>query len=141
MATTVVEVERAAPPADIPSVLTRAIRGAMATHPTITDVVVASTEGLVIAYHSRRGQAGLALSALAPLINDAGQTVFRELTMNGLGEVFLVGSEGVVYLVRCSMGKCFVMVAARGMQNLGMLRLAANEIETETSQALLRYAD
>jgi len=139
MATTVVQENEGSREPDVGAVLSRTIREALSRYPPISDVVIASNEGLVIAYQSKRAQRGLALSALAPLINDAGQTVFRELALNGLGEVFLVGEQGTVYLVRCSLGKCFVMVAAHGSDQLGILRLVASEIEKNASASLRRF--
>jgi len=117
-------------------VLNNILEKAMSRHPQIQNIVLASRQGLVIAYKSRTGARGLALSAFAAMLNDAGETTFGELSLGPLGEVMLLGPEGAVYQVRCRSSMCFVLLSAVSEANVGLLKMVASEIETEASEVL-----
>lgn len=78
----------------------------------------------------------MALSALAPLLDDAGATAFTELSLAPLNEVVLLGPKGALYQVKGKGSNYFVLLSAAGEANLGLLRMIASEIEKEASEIL-----
>jgi len=111
---------------------------AMRGQPQIQYIVLASEHGLVIASQSRNGGKEHRLAALAPVLNDAGETVFNEFGLAPLGELILHGSEGTAYQVRLKSSPGFLLIGAKGQVNIGLLRLIAGQVETESSRILAK---
>lgn len=109
---------------------------AMRVQAEIERIVLASNEGLVIASKSRTRGNESRVAALAPVLDDAGESMFNELGLAPLGEVMLLGGEGTSYLVRLKSSPALLLLAAKGQVNLGLLRMVAGRIETEASELL-----
>ena len=109
---------------------------AMRSQTQIQQIIVGSEQGLVIAFKSRTKGQEQRLAALAPVLSDAAETIFGEVKLAPLGEVMLVGSEGTVYQARLKSSPAFLLIAAKGQVNVGLLRMIAAEIEAEASEAL-----
>src|SRR2546428_11631728 len=114
---------------------------AMRKQPQIQHIVVASEQGLVIAYKARTKGAEQRLAAVSPVLGDAGEAVCNALSLTPLGEIVLIGSEGTAYFARMKSVPAFLLVGAKGQVNVGLLRIIAADIETEASgviQQILR---
>lgn len=133
---TVLEIGVGTHQVDVTADLSRILETALRQHPHIQNIVLASPQGLVVAYRSRVGARGMALSALAPLLHDAGETVFMELSLSPLSEVMLLGPNGAVYQVRSEDSRYYVLISAVGEANLGLLRMVASDVERKASEAI-----
>jgi len=102
---------------------------AMLKQPQIQHIVVASEQGLVIAYKARMKGAEQQLAALSPVLGDAGEALFNALSLTPLGEIMLIGSEGTAYFARLKSAPAFLLVGAKGQVNVGLLRIIAADIE------------
>jgi len=102
---------------------------AMGKQPQIQHIVVASEQGLVIAYKARTKGAEQQLAALSPVLGDAGEALFNALSLTPLGEIMLIGSEGTAYFARLKSAPAFLLVGAKGQVNVGLLRIIAADIE------------
>lgn len=120
----------------IEAVLDEIFDRAMRGQPQIQHIVIGSESGLVIAFRSHKKGKDLRIAALAPVLSDAGETVFGEVGLSPLGEVLLMGSEGTVYLTRLKSSPALLLIAARGQVNIGLLRMVATGIEAEASEVL-----
>ncbi len=110
---------------------------AMRSQPQIQHIVLASEQGLTVASKSAvvRGKENR-LAALAPVLSDAGESLFAEVGLSPLSEMFLVGGEGTVYETRLKSAPVFLLIAAKGQVNIGLLRMIAGQIETQASEVL-----
>lgn len=114
---------------------------AMQTQQSIDHIVLISEQGLVIAAKSRVRGKEQRLAALAPVLNDAGESVFNEVGLAPLAETMLLGAEGTAYVVRMKSSPAFLLIAAKGQVNLGLLRMVAADIEAQAGslmQTMLR---
>jgi predicted regulator of Ras-like GTPase activity (Roadblock/LC7/MglB family) len=111
---------------------------AMRNQPQIQHIVVASEQGLVIAFKSKTKGQEQHLAALSPVLGDAGEAVFNALSLTPLGEIMLIGSEGTAYFARLKSAPAFLVVGAKGVVNVGLLRIVAAEIETRAGGILLQ---
>ncbi|HEV8595759.1 MAG TPA: hypothetical protein VGR51_09545 [Thermoplasmata archaeon] len=112
---------------------------AMRAQNEIEYIVIASQQGLVIASKCRvRGKENR-FAAMSPVLDDAGETMFNELNLAPLAEVLLLGPEGTAYQVRLKSAPAFLLIAAKGQANVGLLRMIASRIETEASQLLQTF--
>lgn len=121
---------------DVNTAFERIFAQAMRAQPEIDCIIVASEQGLVIAAKSRTRGKESSFAALSPVLNDSGETMFNELGLAPLGEVLLLGSEGTAYQVRLKTAPAFLLLAAKGPVNVGLLRMIAGRIEAEASQLL-----
>ena len=119
---------------ELEEIFTRALR----RQPQIQHIVLAGDNGLVVAYKSRTKGKEQRLAALAPVVGDAGESMFNGLGLAPLGEVILNGAEGSAYLVRLKSQPVFLLIAAQGQVNIGLLRMLAGEIEAESNEALTK---
>ena len=125
-----------AEPARLESVFDKIFDRAMRSQPQIQHIVLGSEQGLVVAYKSSTKGGEARLAALVPVLADAGETLFGEVGLTPLGEILLLGSEGTIYEARMKSAPVFLMIAARGQINVGLLRMLAAEIEAEASDVL-----
>ena len=109
---------------------------AIRKQPQIQRIVIASEQGLVIAFAPRSKGSEHRVAALSPVLGDAGESVFNALSLTPLGEIMLIGSEGTAYFARLKSVPAFLVVAAVGQVNLGLLRITAAEIETAATSLL-----
>ncbi len=110
----------------------------MRKQPQIQHIVVASEQGLVIAFKARTKGAEQQLAALSPVLGDAGEAVFNALSLTPLGEVMLIGSEGTAYFARLKSAPAFLLVGAKGQVNVGLLRIVAADIEAGAGSVINR---
>ncbi|TLZ51270.1 MAG: hypothetical protein E6K18_05595 [Methanobacteriota archaeon] len=120
----------------IESVFDRIFDRAMRSQPQIQDILLGSDQGLVVAFKSTVKGKEARLAALAPVLADAGETLFGEVGLSPLGEILLLGNDGTMYLARLKSAPVFLLIAAKGQVNVGLLRMLASEIEAEASDVL-----
>ena len=125
-------------PKSIEATLDESFQQAMRSQPQIQNIVVASEQGLVIAFKARTSGSEQQLAALAPVLGDAGESVFNALALSPLGEIMLTGTEGTAYFARLKSAPAYLLVGAKGQVNVGLLRMVAAEIETRAGNILLR---
>ncbi len=125
-------------PKSIEATLDESFQQAMRNQPQIQNIVVASEQGLVIAFKARTSGSEQQLAALAPVLGDAGESVFNALALSPLGEILLTGTEGTAYFARLKSAPAYLLVGAKGQVNVGLLRMVAAEIETRAGNILLR---
>jgi len=125
-------------PKSIEATLDESFQQAMRNQPQIQNIVVASEQGLVIAFKARTSGSEQQLAALAPVLGDAGESVFNALALSPLGEILLTGNEGTAYFARLKSAPAYLLVGAKGQVNVGLLRMVAAEIETRAGNILLR---
>jgi len=130
---------RSGAPMDISARLNAILDAALSKHADVRSIVVASPQGLPIASRSKVSASAASLAAYAALLDDAGVTVFRELSLLPLKEAMLVGPKGVVYQVRGEGSNHIVLLSALGEPNLGLLRMVAREVEAEIGIILQRF--
>ena len=123
-------------PVRIEAVFDKIFDRAMRSQPQIQHIVLGSEQGLVVAYKSATKGPEARLAALVPVLADAGETLFGEVGLTPLGEILLLGNEGTIYAARMKSAPVFLMIAARGQVNVGLLRMLAAEIESEASDVL-----
>ncbi|TLZ61903.1 MAG: hypothetical protein E6K13_06425 [Methanobacteriota archaeon] len=122
----------------IEATLEESFQRAIRNQPQIQNIVVASEQGLVIAFKARSAGSEQQLAALAPVLGDAGEAVFNALSLAPLGEIMLTGTEGTAYFARLKSAPAYLLVGAKGQVNVGLLRLVASEIETRAGNILLQ---
>jgi len=132
-----VEVDRGEPKS-VETTFEEIFQRAMRKQPQIHHIVVASEQGLVIAFKTRTKGAEQQLAALSPVLGDAGEAVFNALSLTPLGEIVLIGSEGTAYFARMKSVPAFLLVGAKGQVNVGLLRIVAADIEAEASGVILK---
>jgi len=125
-------------PKSIEATLDESFQQAMRNQPQIQNIVVASEQGLVIAFKARTPGSEQQLAALSPVLGDAGESVFNALALSPLGEIMLTGTEGTAYFARLKSAPAYLLVGAKGQVNVGLLRMVAAEIETRAGNILLQ---
>ena len=111
---------------------------ALRSQPTIQHIVLAGENGLVVAFKSRTKGKEQRIAALAPVLEDAGESMFNGLGLTPLSEIILNGPEGTGYVIRLKSQPVFLLIGASGVVNIGLLRMIAGEIEAEANVALTK---
>lgn len=125
-----------AEPVKVEAEFDRIFDRAMRSQPQIQHILLASEQGLVVASKATvRGKENR-LAALSPVLDDAGETMFGEVGLSPLAEVFLIGGEGCAYQTRLKSAPVFLLISAKGQVNIGLLRMIAGQIEAQASEIL-----